>query len=448
MNELEDRLRAALRAKSDAVTLDETEVPAQAISTEVIRLVPDVAARPRRRIATVLAAIAAAAAVLALAVGTLVAGGGDGSSTDRVGNRTEVPWSRVGPGWTLVQDTTHTTRERQGYPHLRSDTSERLLLIDPSGVKYLISTVDPERWLLTGWSERTGRALFSLSPRGIDPRRKPDQSSTSVLVVDLRTGTSRTVTAPGDLLSARFSGPDDQSILFEDRQTLAVYSLAGRLQARFSSPERGLDPATVSSRDGTQIIAGSKAGLAVRDARTGRLVRTLAPPIGFETCGSPVWQPHGELVAGCRPVKPTASSLDGGRLFMFSRGDTLTPARADPRLLPGATNLGLRQGYLAIQQRSYPLVSRADATAFRVDEDGRQEPVSIPAAFDGAKWILDRSYVGVDTVGLVRVKSDAEGYRDALASWNPFTGKVTELYRAATPTGILITNVPWRDFSG
>ncbi|HEX8081378.1 MAG TPA: hypothetical protein VF557_14300 [Jatrophihabitans sp.] len=440
MNALEDRLRAALKAKSDAVTLDETEAPAQAISTEVIRLVPDVAARPQRRIATVLAAVAAAA-VLALAVGTLVAGGGDGSSAGRVGNRTEVPWNRVGPGWTLVQDTTHTTRDQQGYPHLRSDTPERLLLIDPSGVKYLISTVDPQRWLLTGWSERTDRALF-------EPQGETNQSSTSVLVVDLRTGTNRTVTAPGVFFSARFSGPDDQSILFEDQQTLAVYSLAGRLQARFSGSGRDLFPATVSSRDGTQIIVGSKAGLAVRDARTGQLVRTLAPPIGFGACDNLVWQPHGELVAACRPVKPAASSLDLARLFMFSRGDTLTPARTDPRLVPGTTNLGLRQGYLAIQQRSYPLVSRADATAVRVGADGRQEPVPIPAAFDGANWIADRGDAGMDTVALVRAKSDAEGYRDALASWNPFTGKVTELYRAATPTGILITNVPWRDFSG
>lgn len=443
MNALEDRLRAALKAKSDAVTLDETEVPAQAISTEVIRLVPDVAAGPQRRIAGVLAAVAAAA-VLVLAVGILVAGRGDGSSTDRVGNRTEVPWSQVGAGWTLVQDTTHTTRDRH---LLHFDTPERLLLIDPSGVKYLISTVDPQRWLLTDWSERTGRALFSIYPRGTDPERKFDQSIISVLVVDLRTGTSRTVTAPGAFYSARFAGPEDQSILFDDGQTLAVYSLAGQLQARFSGSGSHIVPAYVSSRDGTQIILGSKAGLAVRDARTGQLVRTLAPPTGFGACDSLVWQPHGELVATCRPVKPAASSPDGGR-FMFSRGDTLTPARADPRLLPGATNLGLRQGYLAIQHRSFPLFSRADTTAVRVGADGRQEPVPIPAAFDGAKWIADWSDVGVDTVGLVRVKSDAEGYRDALASWNPFTGKVTELYRAATPTGVLITHVPWRDFSG
>ena len=258
MNELEDRLRAALRAKSDAVTLDETEVPAEVISTDVIRLVPEAAGRPQRRIAAVLAAVAAAA-VLALAAGTLVAGRGDGSSTNRVGNRTEVPWSRVGPGWTLVQDTTHTTRDQH---LLHSDTPERLLLIDPSGVKYLISTVDPQRWLLTGWSERTDRALF-------EPQGETDQSATSVLVVDLRTGTNRTVTAAGSFFSARFSGPDDQSILFEDRQTLAVYSLAGRLQDQFSSSELGLDPATVSSRDGTQIMAGSMAVLAVRVSETG-----------------------------------------------------------------------------------------------------------------------------------------------------------------------------------
>lgn len=134
---------------------------------------------------------------------------------------------------------------------------------------------------------------------------------------------------------------------------------------------------------------------------------------------------------------------------MFSRGDTLTPARADLRLLLGSTNLGLRQGYLAIQHRSGDqLFSRADATAVRVGDDGRQGPVPIPAAFDGAKWRAEPSDAGVDTVALVREKSDAEGYNDALASWNPFTGKVTELYRAATQAGVLISNVPWRDSSG
>src|SRR6185312_12739034 len=97
------------------------------------------------------------------------------------------------------------------------------------GDEYLITEVGlgSRQWYLTDWSGSSESAL--LYPAG-----EPEQKSTSVLVVNLHTGTSRTITAPGNFDSTRFSGPADQSILFEDYRTLATYSLTGQPLARFA----------------------------------------------------------------------------------------------------------------------------------------------------------------------------------------------------------------------
>jgi len=183
MTTLEDRLRAALAAKSAAVTLDEPvhrtpAVPAARTVTipaarhvtmpaEVIPLRPAGASRPARRAPSLLAAVAAV--VFALAVATVVAGRSHRPGPGHAVSRAEIPWSQVGPDWTLTVSTT------------ASDVNGTLLLLDPSGQRYQICLLPASFRQLEQWSFGTGRALVT----------RDSVSSTSVgqvLLVNLRTG--------------------------------------------------------------------------------------------------------------------------------------------------------------------------------------------------------------------------------------------------------------------
>lgn len=444
MNTLEDRLRAALTAKSDGVALsmltrslpplDDGEEPD---AGPLITLPASRPHHPRR----IVAAALAVAAVLLVAFGAVALHRATSDKTlgpAHVRPRSAIPWDKVGPGWTLIQDAPHTKFDAQGNRH--PDQPERVLLIDPRGVTYLITTLSPERWLIGDWSARAERLLI------LPVREDVEHNLDSVVVFDLRTGNRRSITVPGYYDGRRFSGPDDQSILFESQSTLATYSLTGQLQARFPGAAN-VPSDTADSPDGTQIITGGKDGLVVRDGRTGQQLQTLAAPAGFSYCGSPFWEPHGELVARC--TLNTSRYGEGAQWFMFSRGSTLTPGRVGPRLMPDILDdpapAGLRQGYVSLSPNGYGEFSPARTTATLFDDSGKASHVEVPTAFAGVGWSALTDAPGVDTVNVEH--SSADDRRDVLDSWNPFTGEVAELYRAS-PTGTLLSYTPWQEPNG
>lgn len=440
MSTLEDQLRAALSARADAVTTPmltrslPTLADPEPDAAAVLLLPPNQQHRSRRLVATALAV----AAVLLVAFGAVALH----RSTHRfdpahVRPRSAIPWDQVGPGWTLIQDAPHTKSNAQG--NQLPDQLVRVLLIDPRGVQYLVTTLNPERWEVGDWSPRTERLLILPTAQDVEHNLE------SVVVFDLRTGNRQSITVPGNSDGRRFSGPDDQSILFESQSqwTVTIYSLTGQLQARFPGAVNA-PIFTVDSADGTQIITGGQDGLVVRDRRTGQQLQTLAAPAGFSQCGDPFWEPHGELVADCLP---NASRYGEGRqYFMFSRGSTLTPGRADRRLGPDTlSTAGLRQGYVMLAGNGNGVFSPAHTTVTLFDDSGNASHVEVPAAFAGIGWSALTEAPSVDTVGVVHSSSD--GRQDVLDSWNPFTGEVTELYRAS-PTGMLVSYQPWRQLNG
>ena len=122
-----------------------------------------------------------------------------------------VPWSQVGPGWTLATWSPvpggHPGGEpAPGEPNPRTTTTT-LYLVDPAGGRYPITTFPPpgdgSSPALADWSGDGRRALFYM--RGEDRG--------TVTEVDLHTGKQTTFTVDGDVRSANYSRPDGKAVL-------------------------------------------------------------------------------------------------------------------------------------------------------------------------------------------------------------------------------------------
>ena len=132
---------------------------------------------------------AAVAAVVLIAVGVTVLAGRDTHHPATAG-RTEVPWSQVGPDWTLV------------VPRRRSRPID-LVLVSPAGVHYLICQLPAPFVELQPWTVSTGKALLTAKRDHTGGALEHDVKD--VLTVDLHTG-GQTRSASGSS-SAPLSSP-------------------------------------------------------------------------------------------------------------------------------------------------------------------------------------------------------------------------------------------------
>ncbi|OBK74675.1 hypothetical protein [Mycobacterium sp. 1274761.0] len=223
----------------------------------------------------------------------------------------DVPWSQVGPGWTLATWSPVTPR----MPGVETPPGEptwetaavTVYLVDPAGNRYALRTFQPgERADLLGWSGDGSHALFG------DQYPAPD----TVTVLDLHTGAEHTVDVGG---YPRFTRPDGTALLMatdgDDNKTptLKRIDLDGNLQ--FTYPTENLSGAGdftgshVESPDGTQLVLGTDNGL-VAMRNDGTAVRALAkPPMWGAQCRPVRWWTTDEVLAHCDVDRSSATQL-------------------------------------------------------------------------------------------------------------------------------------------
>jgi hypothetical protein len=362
------------------------------------------------------------AAVLAMAVGSAA---GRAPSPADVWSSSVIPWSQVGDGWTLLQES--------DLPLVNSDAvihPDQLLLIDPHGVKYRATPLEGHgMWRLADWDHRHQRALlirpgayFSGGP------------STDVLQVDLRTGVEHQFTAQVDFtgsgeFSDRYGDPDGQTILLDGDQ-LAEYTSTGQPVWEVNLP--GGTP-NMSTPDGRSILASGRTGLDVYDSATGRLTAHLPAPDAFGDCMSITWQGDGKLTANCSP--PHDSRQAAVRTFVFSVGGVPAPGRHDPAYPSGwATVTGFRTGSVAWSGQTGSL------RAVRVDATGRLSPIAIPHRFaEGGSWQIAGSTA--DNFLMTHMPRLGPQLDGILVSWNPFTGRTVDLVEM--PSQVFLSTVSW-----
>jgi len=242
-------------------------------------------------ISTTLAVVTATAAQAsrhprgAHAVGpaALHAAGGPGS----------VPWAEVGPGWLLASwYPTGTAHEP------RAAASQYLVLVSPTGTRYLIAAVATPDVQLLSWSGDGQRALLQAGLK-----------RTTIEIMDLRTGTvvnSFVFPTSNSVFfqAARFTRPQgfalDISTQTNNHQLLARYSVDGSAQQTY--PESFTRVGTyngswLSSPDGTQLVMGAQHGLAI--VGNDGSVATQLPIGGATYCQPDRWWSATVVLAAC-----------------------------------------------------------------------------------------------------------------------------------------------------
>lgn len=322
-----------------------------------------------------------------------------------------VPWTQVGPGWLLATWSqaivTMPGEERPPNEPSPETSTATLYLVDPAGGRYPVTTfpppgenVAPE---LVDWSGDGGHALF----------RALSATSTAI-VVDLRTGTQKTLTVNGfprftrpggkALLVSSESGPDSRAA------TLERVDLAGNTELTYPTDKLGstFNGQYLSTPDGTRLVLGTSAGLVLM-GNDGAIGATLSIPDQAD-CRPVRWWDAG------RTVLATCTAGDGSyetRLWLvpIDGGSPTALTRANNGQ-GGGQDLG---DINAWQLPTGTFVQALGACGFiylaKLQDDGTTTPVQVPGVRQGKSVKV----IGVDGAALdVRAEAACGGGQSLL----------------------------------
>ncbi|HEU5390493.1 MAG TPA: hypothetical protein VFV73_31790 [Streptosporangiaceae bacterium] len=262
----------------------------------------------RARLTTVLLA---AAVVPGLAGCASAAGQAVDSAPTLSAAAAKVPWSKIGPGWELVQLTSGTAA-RPG-PGL-------LDLVDPAGRRYelyRLPAVAPGAfpWILVDWSADKTQALLTGPPNQVEQ-------------VSLTSGTMTRFTLAGHALAVGYAGTSRDILGFRDLShgpdTPARYSPSGRRIAVLATGR--FSGIAFQGTSGTYVFGGAS-GLILASTSRGVIRRLPVPGAGPYDCAPMRWWDARTLLVTC-------STSAGSRLWLVPAGGArpapLTPLRGDP----------------------------------------------------------------------------------------------------------------------
>jgi len=228
------------------------------------------------------------------------------------GTINDVPWSKVGPGWTLATwspVTAHRPGEKRAPGEADPETAATTLyLVDPAGNRYAITTLSGAnaRLDLADWSGDGSHALFA------DGHPEP----ATALSVDLHTGALTTIPVNG---YPHYTRPDGKAILVSthfsgnEPGTLRRIDLAGNEQMTYPAEDLGgagqFSGRYLASPDGTQLVLGT-ANLGnelvprsddslVVVGNDGKIIRTLPTPMKNADCAPVRWSAPTVVLASC-----------------------------------------------------------------------------------------------------------------------------------------------------
>jgi len=415
MSTVEQRLRAALAAKSDAVSLADylVEVPEPCALLEV----PDPHHHARQRWHAVVAA--AVAAVVLIAVGVTVLAGRDSHHLASAG-RTEVPWSQVGPDWTLAV----------------AAPDHDLVLVSPAGVRYLICPLPAPFVQLQPWTFSTGKAL--LTDQGYTGPLGTEYGG-NVLIVDLRTGAQTRTSVSPHFNTIQFAGPGLDSLLVTYPSSMQLASTGtGHTLARY--PLEGYVFGSAPSPDGSQVVAGGLAGLVVFDRASGRRTRTLTTPVGYGPCQFLRWLPGGDdVLAECFTRTQNVQNRD----FTFAANGSRAP---QPDSVPYPwRQIRLSGGTIAYHETELSYPGPSDVKFAQIAAGGRLLPLAVPAELEQGRW-----YLAAATANLLvfdeRTGQLADDYALQTATWNPLTGTFTILPSGTPARPWAFSHTSWQQY--
>jgi hypothetical protein len=219
------------------------------------------------------------------------------------GSKSGVPWSQVGPNWSLASATSGTSTEPGPSASDRGPTT--LYLVSPTGSTYPVYSWPASETapILEAWSPSKTEVLLNEVPKNGPPTDTYER-------LNLQTGqVIGTLTLP-NVVSVQYTLPDGQQLLAsqltqnasatQETQTVSRYTLAGALAqtldtATTSSSAARLNP--VASPDGTTIALSTSTGLGLVSNAGGK-VTPLAMP-GELNCSPVRWWDSDTVLAAC-----------------------------------------------------------------------------------------------------------------------------------------------------
>lgn len=232
-------------------------------------------------------------------------------SAGQTGSRAQVPWRRIGPGWTLAEYTAGTAAHPQPVT---------LYLVDPAGGRYRLyqwpSTKNP--WQLVDWSGDKARVLFTVP--GFGGRVQMRQ-------LTLSTGRVSRFSLPAGATGLGYTRPNGLNVLVSDRG-IARYSLTG---VRLASLIRGGQySAALSAANGTTEVVNGGTGVELV-ANAGGVIRTLRVPGASARSGGCLparWWNTSDVLVSCLTNTATAAPQVWLVPVSGARPTALTPLRS------------------------------------------------------------------------------------------------------------------------
>lgn len=205
----------------------------------------------------------------------------------------DIPWSEVGPGWTLATwnaaKPMHGGGDAEPGEPTPYDSTDTLFLVSPEGGRYPITTFTPpadgHNPELADWSGDGSRALFYSDGPGL---------TTDIIEVDLHTGKQTSFNVDGNYMNPRYTRPEGKAVLLgasesvERPASLIRVDLAGnhQLTYRVGELESTYRGGFLATPDGTQLVLGTESGLALmnNDGTPGK-----ALPVAGHSCFPSRW---------------------------------------------------------------------------------------------------------------------------------------------------------------
>ena len=226
----------------------------------------------------------------------------------------DIPWSDVGAGWTLAMwnpaTPTNPGDEYEPGDATPYNSETTLYLVNPEGGRYAVTTFEApgengSMPTLVDWSGDGTRALFA--------RRGDDLT---VMQVDLRTGERTSFQVDGGYSAyPRYTKPEGKAVLLlksndaDSPASLTRVDLTGKQQLTYPVEKLGseFNAAVLSSPDGTELMLGTDAGLAMmgNDGTPGKML----PVPDASHCSPTRWWDTGVAVARCNGTDFSYSRL-------------------------------------------------------------------------------------------------------------------------------------------
>ena len=290
-----------------------------------------------------------------------------------------VPWSQVGPGWmlatwSLVPGGHGGEEPKPGEPSFQTATTT-LYLVDPQGGRYPVTTFPPPgdgpNPGLVDWSGDGTRALVYA---------QGDKQGT-VIEVDLHTGKQTSFMVDGFDVTPRYSRPQGKAVLLakaddvDSPAALRRVDLAGKPQLTYPVDKIGseFNAAYLSNPDGTQLILGTKSGLALM-GNDGSVGKPL-PIAAAGSCQPTRWFNTESTIA----LASCYGSDAGSRLWLVPVDGSAPTALTAPITDPLSGDLGDVDAW-RLPKATY--VQATGACGYRylatLNADGTTTPVSVP----------------------------------------------------------------------